>query len=78
MLEFAAMLITTGQVQNGNIEVDRDTLPEGAKVTILVHEDDESFEVSAEQETELLAAIAEAQRGDTINASLILQELHKP
>jgi hypothetical protein len=71
------MLITTGQVQNGNIEVDRDTLPEGAKVTILIHEDDESFDVSAEQETELLAAIAEAERGETITASLLLQELHK-
>lgn len=77
MLEFVAMLITTGQVQNGNIEVDRDTLPEGAKVTILIHEDDESFDVSAEQETELLAAIAEAERGETITASLLLQELHK-
>ena len=72
------MLITTGQVQNGNIEVDQNTLPEGAKVTILIHEDDESFQVSAEQEAELLAAIAEAQTGDTINASLVLQELQKP
>jgi len=57
------MLITTGQVQNGAIEVDN-SLPEGAKVTILVHEDDETFEVSAEDEAKLLAAIAEAERGD--------------
>jgi len=49
MIELLAMLITTGQVQNGAIEVDN-SLPEGAKVTILVHEDDETFEVSAEDE----------------------------
>jgi hypothetical protein len=36
--------------------------PEGAKVTILVHEDDETFEVNAEEEANLLAAIAEANR----------------
>jgi hypothetical protein len=56
------MLLTTGQVHNGAIEVDN-TFPEGAKVTILVHEDDERFEVNAEEEANLLAAIAEANRG---------------
>jgi hypothetical protein len=63
MVELTAMLITTGQVHNGAIEVDN--LPEGAKVTILIHEDDETFEVTAEEEAKLLAAIAEADRGDT-------------
>jgi hypothetical protein len=67
------MLITTSRVQNGAIEVDN--LPDGAKVTILVHEDDEAFEVSAEQEAKLLAAIAEAERGDHISASQLLEEL---
>lgn len=64
MVELSAMLITTGQVQNGAIEVDNSSLPEGAKVTILIHEDDETFEVSTEEEAKLLAAIAEAERGD--------------
>jgi hypothetical protein len=64
MVELTAMLITTGQVHNGAIEVNN-TLPEGAKVTILIHEDDETFEVTAEEEATLLAAIAEADRGDT-------------
>lgn len=65
MVELLSMLITTGQVQNGAIEIDDQTLPEGAKVTILVHEVDETFEVSAEDEAKLLTAIAEAERGDT-------------
>jgi hypothetical protein len=77
MVELLAMLITTGQVQNGAIEVDN-SLPEGAKVTILVHEDDETFEVSAEDEAKLLAAIAEAERGDGLSASQLLQELQQP
>lgn len=71
------MLITTGQVQNGAIEVDDSTLPEGAKVTILVREDDETFEVSAEEEAKLLAAITEAERGDGISASQLLHQLRK-
>jgi hypothetical protein len=71
------MLITTGQVQNGAIEVDDSTLPEGAKVTILVREDDETFEVSADEEAKLLAAIAEAERGDGISSSQLLHQLRK-
>ncbi|HEV7796780.1 MAG TPA: hypothetical protein VGO73_01395 [Pyrinomonadaceae bacterium] len=58
------MLITTGQVQNGAIEVDHNSLLEGAKFTILVHEDDETFKLSADEEANLLAAVAEAERGD--------------
>jgi hypothetical protein len=58
------MLITTGQVHRGTIEVDAGSLPEGTKVTILVHEDDQTFELSAEEELSLLAAVAEAERGD--------------
>jgi len=72
------MLITTGQVQNGTIEVDHTTLPEGAKVTILISEDDETFEASADEEHALLVAIEEAQRGDNISAAVLLQELQKP
>jgi hypothetical protein len=58
------MRITTGQVYSGAIEVDEGALPEGTKVTILVHEDDETFELSAEEEANLMAAVAEAERGD--------------
>jgi hypothetical protein len=72
------MLITTGQVQNGAIEVDNTTLPEGAKVTILIPEADETFEVSPEEEGTLLSAMDEARRGDSISASVLLQELQKP
>lgn len=72
------MLITTGQIQNGAIELDIDALPEGTRVTVLVHEVDETFEVNAEDEARLLAAIAEAGRGDVVVASRLLRELQQP
>ncbi|HEY6231001.1 MAG TPA: hypothetical protein VIW64_07050 [Pyrinomonadaceae bacterium] len=69
------MLITTGQVQNGSIEVNHTALPEGAKVAILIPEDDETFEVSPAEEAALLSAVDEARRGDSISASVFLEEL---
>jgi hypothetical protein len=69
------MLITTGQVHRGAIELENSSLPEGTKVTILAHEDDETFELGADEETVLLAAMAEADRGESLSASEVLHEL---
>ncbi len=41
------MIITTGKVQNGVIQLDAQNLPDGATVTVLAHEGDESFELDA-------------------------------
>jgi hypothetical protein len=71
------MLITTGRVSGGSIEVDVGNLPEGAKVTILAPENGEIFEVSPDDEAKLLAAIAEAERGEVVNASEVLEEIRK-
>lgn len=57
------MLITTGTVNDGTIQIETKHLPEGSKVTILAQEGDETFELNAEHEAELAAAIAEAERG---------------
>ena len=57
------MLITTGKVQDGTIQLEGESLPEGAIVTVLTHEGDETFELGPEQEAQLLAAIGEAERG---------------
>ena len=69
------MLITTGKVTNGVIQIDNKDLPEGTTVTILAHEGDETFELDPEQENKLLAAIAEADRGDVINAHDLLKKI---
>ena len=64
MVESSTMLIGTAQVQNGTIEVDDLALPEGTKVTILVREGDETFALTPDEESKLMAAIAEADRGE--------------
>lgn len=71
------MLVTTGQVHRGAIEVEGSSLPEGTRVTILVPEEDETFELTAEDEHRILDAIAEAQRGDSIEATQVLNELRQ-
>lgn len=50
-------------------------LPEGASVTVLALEGDETFEADAETETMLLEAIAECNRGRTTPMTDFLAEL---
>ena len=71
------MIITTGRVCRGRIELDDDTLPEGTKVTVLASEGEETFELGPEDETALLAAIAEAERGDSASAAEVLQKIRR-
>lgn len=69
------MLITTGKVNNGVIQID--DLPDGTTVTLLAHEGDETFELDSGQESELLAAISEAEGGEFISASELLQKIRR-
>jgi len=69
------MLITTGKVTNGVIQIDNKDLPEGTTVTILAHEGDEAFELDPEQESQLLAAIAEADRGEVVEAADVIKKI---
>jgi len=71
------MLITTGKVNNGVIELETQGLPDGATVTVLAPEGDETFEPDAAQEAELLGAIAEAERGELVSASELLQRIRR-
>ena len=66
------MIVTTGNVTHGVIELEPTILTEGAKVTILALEDDDTFELDATDEANLLAAIAEAERGETHSAAEVL------
>jgi hypothetical protein len=45
--------------------------------TQFVHEGDETFELDASQESELLAAIAEADRGELIDATELLKQIRE-
>ena len=47
------MLVTTGKVNGGTIEVEPGSLPEGATVTMLATEDSEVFELNSSDEARL-------------------------
>jgi hypothetical protein len=71
------MQIATGTVIDGKVVFEGDPPPEGAVVTILVREADETFEVAPELEAELLESIAEADRGETISAAEVIERLRR-
>lgn len=71
------MLITTAKVNNGVIQIDSNDLPDGTTVTLLAREGDETFELNAAHESELLAAIEEAKRGELVSASELLTQIRR-
>jgi hypothetical protein len=71
------VLITSGTVVRVKIVVDGEPLRNSAVVTVIAREADESFELDAAAEAELLESMAEGDRGDTIPADEVLQALRK-
>ena len=71
------MQLATGTVVGGKIVVEGEPLPEGAIVTILAREADETFEVPPELEPELLESLAQAARGETISTAEMLERLRR-
>ena len=72
-----SMQLATGTVVGGKVVVEGDPLPEGAIVTVLAREVDETFDVPPELEVELLESIAQADRGETISADELLERLRR-
>ncbi len=68
------MRIASGTVVGGRVELDGE-LPEGASVTVLAREGDETFEADPETEKMLLDAMAQCKRGETIPMTQLLDEL---
>lgn len=71
------MQLATGTVVGGKIVVEGEPLPDGTVVTILAREADETFEIPPELEADLLASMAEADRGETVPADEVLQRLRR-
>jgi len=69
------MQVATGTVVNGKIVLEGVPLPEGAVVTVVTRGADEGFQLSAEQEDELLAAMAEIEQGNTVSLKDLLTSL---
>jgi len=70
-----AMKVATGKVIAVKVVVEGEPLEEGSTVTVLCRESEKLFDATPEQEIELLAAIAEADRGDTVPVDALLREL---
>lgn len=63
---------------SGHIVVEGEPLPDGAVVTVLARDVDESFALDASAEQELLLSLAEADRGDLIPAEEVLRIFREP
>jgi hypothetical protein len=72
------MQVFSARVRGGAIvPEDGVTLPEGAKVTVIADDDSQAFETTAEEESELLEAIAGVERGETVRAEDLLERLRR-
>ena len=68
------MQIASGKVVAGQVVIEAE-LPEGADITLIALDGEESFDVTPELETIILASIAEGRQGNVISAEELLQEL---
>ena len=68
------MRIAPGRVVDGRVELDAE-LPEGASVTVLALDGDETFEADAETEKMLLEAMAQCRRGQATPLKDLLAEM---
>jgi hypothetical protein len=71
------MQVVTGTVVGGKVIVEGHDLAEGETVTVLTQESEQEVHLSPEEEAELLEAIAEADRGETISAEELFARLDR-
>ena len=71
------MRVASGRVIGGNVVIEGEPLPEGAVVTVLSREGEETFELDPATEAELLESLAEADRGEMIPAEDVLARLRR-
>ena len=69
------MKVATGKVVGGKVVLEGVSLEEGTSVTVLAKDDEAGFELTPEQEAELMLSIAEADRGETVSAEEVLAKL---
>ncbi|MGH9159130.1 MAG: hypothetical protein ACRD2X_03990 [Vicinamibacteraceae bacterium] len=69
--------VATGRVAAGKVILEGQPLSEGSVVTVLAQEADETFDVTPEEERALLAAMAEAERGEVVSWNDVLERLQR-
>lgn len=71
------MKISTGRVVDGKIVVEGTRLEEGAIVTVIAVEDDETFSVTEQERDLLLESMAEIRRGEFVSSEELFAELRR-
>jgi hypothetical protein len=69
------MQVATGTVVNGKIVLEGVPLAEGAVVTVVSRGADESLSLTTLQEDDLIAAMAEIERGEYVSLEDLLKSL---
>lgn len=71
------MKVATGRVVGGKVVLEGEPLTEGAVVTVVARDDEDSFEVTPEEERALLDAIAQADRGQVVSWDELRTQLRR-
>ena len=71
------MKVATGRVVDGKVVREGEPLAEGAVVTVVARDDEETFEVSPEDERALLEAITQADRGQVVSWQDLREQLRR-
>ena len=71
------MKVATGIVVDGKVVVEGEALTEGSTVTVVLREDEEAFELTPEEEEELLESIADIERGEFMSGEQLLERLRR-
>jgi hypothetical protein len=71
------MRVASGKVVAGKVVIEGEPFEEGTDVTVLAAGDGEDFELGLEDEAALLAAIAEADRGEFVEGRDLLAKLRE-
>lgn len=71
------MRITTGKVRDGAIDLEGEVLPEGTIVTVIAPDDEEAFELGPNEEADLIAAMEEADRDQTVDSTVVRDLLRR-
>jgi hypothetical protein len=67
--------VATGTVVGGKVVVEGEVLTERATVSVLLRDEQETLELTAADEAELLESISEIERGDFITGDELLKRL---
>lgn len=71
------MRVATGRVVEGKVVVEGEPWAEGAIVTVVARDDEDTFEVSADEERALLEAMAQADRGQVVSWEALREQLRR-